>query len=74
MYFLRLLYIVTANSNTFSHSSNHLTKALAKSSFMIVLMTPYHMVLNSMKVKVKLKSSFFSVGNKKKSIGARSGE
>jgi hypothetical protein len=41
---------------------------------MIVLMTPYHMVLNSMKVKVKLKSSFFSVGNKKKSTGARSGE
>jgi hypothetical protein len=32
------------------------------------------MVLNSVKVKVKPESSFFSVGNKKKSAGARSGE
>jgi hypothetical protein len=40
----------------------------------MVLMTPSHMVLNSVKVMVKSESSFFSIGNKKKSSGARSGE
>jgi hypothetical protein len=42
--------------------------------FVMVLMTPSHMVLTSMKVKVKPESFFYSIRNKKKFAGARSGE
>jgi hypothetical protein len=47
---------------------------MVKLSFVSVLMTPSHFVLNSSRDKIRPSSSLFSVRNKKKSAGARSGE
>ena len=58
----------------FSQRSNHLVKALAKSSLLRVLRTPSHLFLNSSWVMVMPASSFFNLGKRKKSAGARSGE
>jgi hypothetical protein len=46
----------------------------ANSSLLTPLRTPSHSFLNSSWVIVKPASSFFSLGKRKKSAGARSGE
>ncbi len=49
----------------FSQRCCHLSKALAKSSSVRVLMTPSYFVLNSSRVMESPASSLFSVGNRK---------
>ena len=58
----------------FWHRSYHRRKAAANSSLLILLVTPSQVVLRLSWVKVSPDSCSLTLGNKKKSAGARSGE
>ena len=58
----------------FWHHSYHRRKAAANSSLSILLVTPSQVVLRLSWVKVSPDSCSLTLGNKKKSAGARSGE